>query len=256
MDIKLIVAAHKPYRMPDDKMYIPLHVGAEGKDSFGFVGDNTGENISLKNPGFCEVTGLYWAWKNLDADYIGLAHYRRHFSLKKHKDVFESILTFEQAKEILTHYPCILPKKQNYFIESIFSHYTHTHSIEHLLALESVISRNCPEYLDEFQNTKKRTSAHMFNMLILRKDLFCNYCEWLFDILFELEKEIDTSDYNSFDARVFGRMSELLLDIWVYKNKIEFKEIPYIYTEKIDWFRKIRCFIGAKFFGKKYGKSF
>ena len=87
MDIKIIVAAHKKYWMPDDDMYLPLHVGAEGKTDengqpldLGYTKDNTGDNISSKNANYCELTGMYWAWKNLDADYIGLAHYRRHFS--------------------------------------------------------------------------------------------------------------------------------------------------------------------------------
>jgi hypothetical protein len=82
MSIKIIVASHKKYRMPNDKIYLPLHVGAEGKNDFGFEKDNSGENISSKNPFFCELTGLYWAWKNLNDDYIGLAHYRRHFTKK------------------------------------------------------------------------------------------------------------------------------------------------------------------------------
>ena len=62
MKVTVIVAAHKPYAMPNDPLYLPLHVGAQGKEPFGFVGDNTGENISAKNPTFCELTGLYWAW--------------------------------------------------------------------------------------------------------------------------------------------------------------------------------------------------
>lgn len=72
MNIKIIVAAHKPYRMPDDPMYLPLHVGHVGKSDLGWQGDDSGDNISHKNTNYCELTGLYWAWKNLDADVIVL----------------------------------------------------------------------------------------------------------------------------------------------------------------------------------------
>ena len=84
-DIKIIVATHKKYEMPQNKIYLPVQVGAEGKEDLGYVKDNTGENISIKNPYFCELTGLYWAWKNLKHSYIGLAHYRRHFSTARKK---------------------------------------------------------------------------------------------------------------------------------------------------------------------------
>lgn len=83
MSIKIIIAAHKKYWMPTDPVYLPVHVGAEGKASIGYTPDNTGDNISSKNPHFCELTGLYWAWKNLDADYLGLVHYRRYFTRKE-----------------------------------------------------------------------------------------------------------------------------------------------------------------------------
>ena len=59
MDIKILVAAHKKYWMPEDPVYLPLHVGAEGKADLGYTKDNTGDNISLKNPHYCELTGLY-----------------------------------------------------------------------------------------------------------------------------------------------------------------------------------------------------
>ena len=93
MNIKIIVATHKKYWMPSDGIYLPVHVGAEGKFDdkgepldLGYTKDNTGDNISDKNKQFCELTGLYWAWKNLgEADYIGLAHYRRHFTVKGKK---------------------------------------------------------------------------------------------------------------------------------------------------------------------------
>ena len=99
-NIKVVVATHKKYKMPKNEMYLPLHVGAEGKKNIGYTKDNTGDNISQKNPFFCELTGLYWAWKNLEADYIGLAHYRRHFShTKKSKEKFENVLTLKEAKK-------------------------------------------------------------------------------------------------------------------------------------------------------------
>ena len=82
MNAKIIIATHKMYDMPQDDIYLPVHVGREGKDALPYQPDNTGDNISAKNPSYCELTGLYWAWKNLDCDYLGLAHYRRHFSMK------------------------------------------------------------------------------------------------------------------------------------------------------------------------------
>ena len=99
MKIQMIVAAHKAYRMPQDPMYIPIHVGKAGKElELGFQGDNTGDNISEKNFSYCELTGLYWAWKHLDGDYIGLSHYRRYFRGKSGKNKWDCILTQQQAE--------------------------------------------------------------------------------------------------------------------------------------------------------------
>ena len=83
MDIKIVIAVHKPYWIPQDRVYIPLHVGAEGKPDLGYTRENTGDNNSFKNVHFCELTGLYWAWKNLEADYVGLVHYRQYFTRKE-----------------------------------------------------------------------------------------------------------------------------------------------------------------------------
>ena len=96
----------------------------------------------------------------------------------------------------------------------------------------------------------------MFNMMIMRRDYFDSYCAWLFDILFELEKRVSVSELDAFNARLFGRISEFLLDTWMLENHILYKEISYIYIEKIDWSIKIRSFLSAKFLGRKYDKSF
>ena len=255
---KVVVATHKSYGMPKDKMYIPLHVGAEGKKDLKYKKDNTGENISLKNPYFCELTGLYWAWKNLDCDYIGLAHYRRHFATKRvnKKDLLNSVLTEKEANKILETTDIIVPRKRKYYIENLYSHYNHTMYVEPLDITGKILEERYPEYVDEFKKLKKRTSAHMFNMFIMSKEKLDEYCTWLFDILFELEKKVDNSKYDSFHARFYGRISELLFDVWLNTNNYSYKEVKVINMEKVNWFNKGSSFLKAKFMGEKYGKSF
>lgn len=256
--IKVIIATHKKYDMPSDKMYLPLQVGAEGKNDLGYEKDNTKDNISLKNPYFCELTGLYWAWKNLKEDYIGLAHYRRHFASKKinKKDLFNSVLTKEEASKLLNNTDIIVPKKRNYYIENLYSHYEHTMYIEPLDITGQILQERYPEYMLEFDKLKTRRSAHMFNMFIMKKDKLDEYCTWLFDILFELEKRVDNSKYDSFHARFYGRVSELLLDVWLNTKGYSYKEVKVISMEKVNWWKKGTSFLKAKFKGKKYGKSF
>lgn len=261
MDIKVIVATHKKYQMPKDDMYMPLHVGKEGKSDLGYIGDNTGENISAKNLYYCELTGIYWAWKNLNCDYIGLSHYRRHFSISKKlpKDIegrIDNTIEYKDVCKILKDTDIILPKKRNYYIENLYSHYEHTMYIEPLNETRKIIEEKCPKYLEEFDRLHKRTSAHMFNMFIMKKEILNNYCTWLFDILFELEGRVPPEQYDKFHSRYLGRISELLLDVWINTNDLKYKEVKVIDIEKVDWLKKGSSFLKAKFLGEKYEKSF
>ena len=260
-DIKIIVAAHKQYQMPEDKMYLPLHVGSEGKNDIGYKKDNEGENISIKNPYYCELTGWYWAWKNLDADYIGLSHYRRYFAEcnkipSKEEERFKNVLTCETASKILDNVDIILPTKRKYYIENIYDHYKKTMYIEPLDETRKILEEKYPEYLSEFDKLHKRTSAHLFNMFIMKKDKLNEYLTWLFDILFELEKRCDPSKYDSFHARYLGRVSERLLDVWINTKGYNYKEVKFMSIQKVDWWKKGTSFLISKFTGKRYGKSF
>lgn len=261
-NIKIIVATHKKYQMPKEDIYLPLQVGKEGKEGLGYQEDNQGENISEKNPYFCELTGLYWAWKNLKSDYIGLVHYRRYFTNKRYlpkeeTEKFKHVLNKEEIEKILENdVDIILPKKRKYYIENLYSHYKHTMYIEPLDETRKIIEEKYPEYLNEFNKLHKRTSAHMFNMFIMKREYLDDYCTWLFDILFELEKRINIAQYDAFHARFFGRVSELLLDVWINKNQLEYKEVKVMDMQNINWFKKGIAFIMAKFIKKKYDRSF
>jgi len=253
-NVKIIVATHKPYWMPKNELYIPLHVGADfvpetESEKAGFskyIPDNTGDNISEKNRNYCELTGLYWAWKNLDCDYLGIAHYRRHFTIRGGSTDRRDILDLEQAQRLIVGADVLLPKKRNYWIETNYSQYVHAHHAEDLDLTRIIISERCPEYLKAFDSSMKKTTGHRFNMFIMKRDIADRYCSWLFDILFELEKRLDISSYNDNDKRVFGFVSERLLDVWLETNKIKYKDIPYIFLEKENWITKGAAFIKRK----------
>ena len=273
-DVVIIVAAHKAFRMPEDAMYLPLHVGAEGKKDedgndldLGFTKDNTGENISVLNPGFCELTGLYWAWKNLDADYIGLAHYRRHFIEKKTKDPFDGILTKKAIEKDLGKIRVFTPNKRKYYIETLYDHYKHTHYIEQLDETRTIIEEKYPDYVPAYDEVVQRTWGYMFNMMILEKELLDSYCGWLFDILFELKQRMENDsrmqELSDFQSRFYGRVSEIIFNVWLEQQlraglvrKEEIKEIPVIQIDGVNWAKKGGAFLRAKFTGKKYERGF
>ena len=253
MDIKIIIAVHKPYWMPEDSVYLPLHVGKEGKQSIGYQGDNIGDNISVRNGTFCELTGLYWAWKNLKDTYVGLVHYRRYFTKKEVYNISarkDQVLKHQDWERLLQDYPVVVAKKRNYYIETNRSHYNHAHTRESLDLAEQIVKEKYPEYAEAFSTVMNRTWAHMFNMLVMRKDLFDSYCEWLFSILFELEKRLDISRFDPYNARVYGFVGELLLDVWLDNNKIPYKEQNVSFMEKQNWIIKGGLFLKRKFWGR------
>lgn len=253
--VKIVVATHKPYEMPNDKMYLPIHVGAAGKDSIGYQRDDEGENISNLNPYYCELTGLYWAWKNINADYIGLVHYRRLFVMNGHT------LTESDIRSSLGKVKIFTPRKRRYFIETLRSHYAHTHYPEHLEVTRNVVARLCPEYIDAYDKAISRTWGYMFNMMIMERMLLDDYCTWLFRILNDVFSQIDTINYPAFAKRYIGRMSEILFNVWLEKEvedgKIQKNEIKELNCDlEENWLVKIPAFLKAKFLRKKYENSF
>lgn len=253
MDIKILVATHKKCWMPEDSVYVPVQVGAALHPALGYIPDNTGDNISDKNPNYCELTALYWAWKNLDADYIGLVHYRRYFTRKEVHNIEkkkEQILDGKEWENILSKYPVVVPDKRNYYIETNRSHYNHAHHTEGLDFAEQIIKEKFPDYLPAFNTIMNRTWAYMFNMFVMRRNLFNDYMAWMFDILFEIEKRVDITGWDNYESRIYGFVSELLLDVWLEKNKIVYYEQNVSFMEKQNWIKKGGNFIKRKVLGR------
>lgn len=175
--------------MPQNqKLYFPILVGAiyNYKQEINYQRDDEGINISKKNPNYNELTAIYWAWKNLkNVDAIGLVHYRRYFIKRWHFSKIDNVIDEKDVAKLLSKYDVILPKKRHYYIETIYSHYFHSHHKEPLDATRRTIIKLYPSYLSlsSFDKVMSRRSAHMFNMFIMKKKYFNEYCEWLFDIL-------------------------------------------------------------------------
>ena len=266
--IVVAVAAHKPYRMPDDLVYLPLHVGRalhpEVADSMGprFAGDDTGSSISERNAIYSELTGLWWLWRNVDADYKGLVHYRRHFrtsdpSRRRARDRFERIASEADFRALIdAGAEVIVPRRRSYYIETMRSHWDHTMPPEQLDVAWAAVAELEPAYLPALDQVLAGTGAHLFNMCVMRADLMDAWCAWLFPVLDETCRRLPPEGYDTFLARYPGRVSELLLDAWLATNGIEPTEMPTTNPEPVNWAKKGGAFLAAKFLGKKYERSF
>ncbi len=255
--VKILIAYHTPAQLLQDEILTPIHVGravAQERSRNGeieledyqwmldnMIGDNTGENISHLNRRFCELTGIYWAWKNYDKlgdpDYIGFMHYRRHFCfqnqstpVKKFDYINSGYLkkihcVKQQINKIVKNYDVIFPHTLPY--KSCYSQYKYSleHKIEDLdLALE-ILNKKYPEFTNAAQNYMNNKDAIFCNMFIMRKDIFNDYCSWLFDILFELDSRIDYSEHSHEQMRAIGFISERLTGIYInYLNNFSKKQ--------------------------------
>lgn len=240
MKTLIFVATHKMYAMPKDSIYLPVWAGADTSMQFKgqFVGDNTGDNISSKNSCYNELSVLYWGWKNTIADIKGLAHYRRFIGKEKNINDYSNLLSDSDIENVLNEYDVILTPKRKFYFLSTYNHYVWSQSKmrkvhkNDLDTLYSVISRLCPNYLPALENVYRNHSAHMLNMFIMKSRMFDKYCEWLFSILAEMEKQI-----NRF--RVLGAMGEFLLDVYIQTNNLKIKEMPLVELEKKSFLKKV-----------------
>ena len=240
--------------MPQDAIYLPVWAGAavRPEEGLAYRRDDSGDNISLKNPRYSELTALYWGARNLDADFVGLAHYRRHFKGSGDR----GILTGEEAAELVSQAPVVLPSPRRYVVETLESHYAHTHGPDHLRLLEGALGQRDRSYLEAYREVMGRTSGRMFNMCIMRRDLLKSYCDWLFPLLASVEERIDFSGMSPYDQRCMGRLAEFLLNVWVERNSLPFAERPVVDLEPVDWVAKGSSFLRAKFLGTRYDQSF
>lgn len=83
--------------------------------------------------------------------------------------------------------------------------------------LRQIIETKYPDYIETYDRYFNENKASLFNMLFCKREIFDAYCEWLFSILFVLEKQVDLAKLNTYQQRLYGFLSERLLNVWVIK---------------------------------------
>ena len=242
MKVEVFILTHKEINETyDDKLYKPLLTGAVFKENkYGFLTDDTGDNISNLNDYYGELSGEYWAWKNTMNDIIGFTHRRRWF-VKNYK--FDKITQEDIIDSLKTH-DIILPPKFNrrkslyeFQKEADIKLPDYDVEYEDYLRVENVLRKYYPDYGEAYNKTMNGNILYAKNMFICNRELADKYFEWLFDVLEKLMDEIDLKKYENRDKRIFGFISERLLTTFVLKNNLKVKEydlysneafIPYV----------------------------
>ena len=220
--LKILVASHKPDKVYADDVYTPIHVGRAisrfKNEMAGMIGDDTGDNISTKNGAYCELTATYWAWKNLkDTEYIGLAHYRRYFATKFSSDMIDEM--FKSCDVVLP-----APYLHDRYNEMKMAR---TLDMEDEVIFLKVFKKKYPEYEQSLIDYMYGFRDYPYNMFLMRWNLFDEYCNFLFSILFECERLMKPLSYTC-SSRRLGYIAEYLLPIFCLHNKLRIHTEPVV----------------------------
>lgn len=244
--VQLFVSAHKPVARFDCELFKTVQVGAQ-HSTLRFPADyrdNTGENISAKNPRYCELTTQYWVWKNQSqAEYIGFQHYRRYFnfSAKQYREnnygeIIDDYIIPKAAVKYGLDEESILRAVQGFDIitsefqdlrRNIDGHGTPLALYQaapalHLKDLKKICQILCkahPDYRVDVENYLHGNYSCFCNMFIMRQELFAQYCQWLFPLLEQFERAVDYQTYSKEALRTVGHLAERLFNIWFYHQK-------------------------------------
>lgn len=268
--IQVMIACHKKSTLPDNPLYLPVQVGAALKSMrlAGTQPDNEGENISAKNPSYCELTAQYWGWKNLDADYIGLCHYRRLFYFGDEK--MKEDLRNQIQGEVMTPYTLkkyglndaaamrravesadvVVGNAEDVSIlatpygpqPTAMKHWTaHDRALimtDHLNAMLAILKQKYPEKWPQFERRLNSKAFVGYNCFIMKKEIFHRLCEFEFPVLEELETKVDLTNCHTQISRIYGFMGEILFNLFIddleQNHLAAVKHVPLVYFNDTD----------------------
>lgn len=246
-DVKIFVCYHKNTPVFESECIIPIHVGkANSSVNLNMIGDNTKDNISDRNGSWCELTALYWMWKNVQADYYGLFHYRRFLNFNQIGGGYEVFTDFsddniqqfgwtdEKIRNVCSQYDILTspvwgihPVGLPNMLQTNYDFYDKEHFIKDLDIVIDLIKEKYPEIYPYALKSLYSKECFFANMMIMKKAYFNEYCEWIFDILFTAEKMVDISEYDSYQKRIWGFIAERLANCFLEYVRVRDTKLKY-----------------------------
>lgn len=246
MEVKILVCHHKKSPYIKNECFVPIHVGKEisNVDLPYCISDNEGDNISAKNKSWCELTALYWAWKNLDADYYGLMHYRRYLNFNQNdggysifNDINNDAITEygwepELVKEKCKKFDIITapewnihPVGLNHMVMNAYDFYAKEHYRKDMDVVIDIVKNDFPQFYFPLLDSLSNRTCFFGNIAIMKAEYFNEYCSFLFGVLSKAEEKIDISDYDSYQYRIWGFIAERLINCYKLYAQSRYKNI-------------------------------
>lgn len=222
----------KEFKLSDGYIWTRVHV-TDHNDPEKYLYTDTLDNIDNKNPNYCELTAMYWIWKNSKEDYVGLNHYRRRFI-----DTNGNVVPEVELKNILNTTNCdmitkpawnTLEAEHKTVVDTFNTLWTYKKDLDTVF---NITTQLYPEYKNDIAWFKKQNLYYNCNIIYCKKELYDRYCNWLFSILFEAEKQLDSrvKTYTLPQSRIYGYMAELLFNIYIHHNNL--KVYPHTITDQ------------------------
>lgn len=165
--------------------------------------DDVGINISNKNANYCELTVTYWVWKNVDVRYKGVCHYRRMLHMEE-ADIWRCL---KNDIDVVLPLPYICyPNAKGQYSRYI--------SEKDRVLLETALQQIAPEYCRMLTRMDTDTYFYNYNMLIAKKEVYDDYCSWLFAILGAIEQYYHETGESARNDRYLGYLGEVLTSLY------------------------------------------
>lgn len=270
-DIKIFVSHRidQDSETIDNPLYIPVRCGAvfDEREGVTMLGDDTGDNISEKSKQYTDLAVLYWAWKNIDADYYGFCNNKEYLAFDapiEEKNTannstwknYTRIQLNRQFQEdyglnnknlwkTIVRYDVVVPGcidvKEESFIKEYYKAMAYTLDTNDLDCYLNIVKEVVPDIYAVAKNRIEASEFRYYFAFIMNKKQFNCFCNYLFSILSLLCERTNMTQYSLQRKQTFLMYAAILfLDAYIvslqreYQKEISLLELPVVVAENCD----------------------